>query len=100
MAAQSPAPQITIAPGDLHLAGAPQGVQSGQIETLLMTVYIVAGIVAVIVIILGGVRYTTSGGDASGVKAAKDTILYAVVGLVVVIAAAGITQFVISNVAK
>lgn len=95
-----PQSTISISAKDLNLADAPQTVQSNNVETLLMNVYIVAGIVAVIVIILGGVRYTTSGGDASGVKAAKDTILYAVIGLIVVIMAAAITDFVIKNVAK
>ena len=34
-------------------------------------------------IVIGGIKYATSGGDASGTKSAKDTILYAVIGLVV-----------------
>ncbi len=97
---QPAATTISISKDDLHLTDAPSSIGSSQIETLLMNVYIVAGIVAVIVIVIGGIRYTTSGGDASGVKAAKDTILYAVVGLVVVIMAAAITDFVIKNVAK
>jgi hypothetical protein len=98
--ATTPPTTISITQDDLHLTGGPTGIQSSQIEGLLMTVYIVAGIVAVIVIVIGGVRYTVSGGDSAGVKAAKDTVLYAVIGLVVVIAAAAITDFVIKNVAK
>jgi hypothetical protein len=46
-------------------------------------------------VLYGGFRYTTSRGDASGVKAAKDTILYAVVGVVVSIVAFGIINFVV-----
>jgi hypothetical protein len=92
--------KITIGKDDLHLSDAPSNIQSSQVETLLMTVYVVAGIVAVMAIIYGGVRYTTSGGDSGNVKAAKDTILYAIVGLVVIIMAAAITDFVIKNVAK
>lgn len=64
---------------------------------ILTAVYMVAGIVAVIVIIVGGIRYTTSNGDAAGVKSAKNTILYAVVGLIVIIMASAITQFVIQG---
>lgn len=79
---------------------APTGVGGGDIAAILGAVYIVAGIVAVIAIIIGGVRYTVSNGDSSGVQAAKNTILYSVVGLVVVIAAAAITDFVIKNVAR
>ena len=53
------------------------------------------GLVAVIVIILGGVQYMTSAGDSGKVKKAKDTILYGVIGLVVCILAAAIVNFVI-----
>ncbi len=92
--------EIKIAPKDLGLDGAPQGIGGGEIGAVFALVYVVAGIVAVIAIIIGGIRYVTSNGDSSGIQAAKNTILYAVVGLVVVIAAAAITDFVIKNVAK
>ena len=58
----------------------------------------VLGIVAVVVIVIGGVTYMTSSGDAGKVKKAKDTILYGVIGLVVVALAFAIVNFVISNV--
>ena len=92
-------PQITIKASEVGLPGTGT-LQDSDIQTLLMNVYIVAGIVAVIAIIIGGVRYTTSGGEASNIKAAKDTILYAVVGLVVIIMAAAITDFVINGIGK
>lgn len=92
--------QIKITQDDLNLKDAPTQLQSSQIETALMTVYMVAGIVAVIIIVLGGIRYTSSNGDPGSVKAAKDTVLYAVVGLVVVVMAAALTDFVINNVTK
>ena len=59
--------------------------------------YLLAGIIAVIVIIIGGFMYTTSAGDSSGVTKAKNMILYAVVGLIVIIAAFAITNFVLGN---
>ena len=59
----------------------------------------VLGIVAVVVIILGGISYMTSNGDATKVKKAKDTILYGVIGLVSVILSAAIVNFVIFKVA-
>ncbi len=92
--------QIKISQNDLNLNGAPTGLGNGDVAALLNAVYIVAGIVAVIAIVVGGVRYVVSNGDAAGVKAAKNTIMYAVAGLIVVIAAAAITDFVIKNVAK
>lgn len=91
--------EIKITKDDLNLNNAPEQVQHKQIADILNVVYVVAGIVAVVAIVIGGVRYTVSGGDPSGVKAAKDTVLYSVVGLVVVIMAAAITNFVINNVA-
>ena len=53
------------------------------------------GIIAVIMIIIGGIRYVTSNGDSSQVTSAKNTILYAVVGLVVALLAYAIVNFVI-----
>lgn len=94
-----PSTSITIKADDLNLGDAPRQAQEGQVESILMMVYVLAGIVAVVGIVIGGVRYTVSGGEANGIKAAKDTILYAVVGLVVVIAAAAITNFIFENVA-
>jgi len=64
------------------------------IADILGIVYFIAGIVAVIVIIIAGYMYTTSGGDAGAVKRAKNMILYAVVGIVVIALAFTITQFV------
>lgn len=54
------------------------------------------GILSVIMIIIGGLRYVVSAGDATAVKGAKDTILYAIVGLVVAFVAWGIVNFVTS----
>ena len=58
----------------------------------------VLGLACVIVIIVGGVQYMTSSGDAGKVKKAKDTILYAVIGLIVCVLAFAIVNFVISNI--
>jgi len=57
----------------------------------------VVGIISVIMIIYGGFRYITSGGNDAGVKAAKNTILYAVVGLIIVALAQIIVKFVINK---
>lgn len=69
-----------------------------NVTNILNAVIGVLGIVAVIVIIIGGVTYMTSSGDAGKVKKAKDTILYGVIGLVVVALAFAIVNFVIKNV--
>jgi TRAP-type C4-dicarboxylate transport system permease small subunit len=56
------------------------------------------GIVCVIVMIIGGVNYMTSSGDAAKVKKGKDTILYGLIGLVICVLAFAIVNFVISNI--
>jgi len=63
----------------------------------LNMIYVVAGIVAVIVIILAGYKYVTAAGDSAAISKAKNTILYAVVGLVVIILAFAVTWFVIGR---
>ena len=57
----------------------------------------VVGIIAVVMIIIGGVKYITSGGDSGNVTSAKNTILYAVIGLVVVALAQIIVRFVLAR---
>ena len=69
-----------------------------NIVTILNAIIGVLGIVAVVVIIIGGVGYMTSSGDAGKVKKAKDTILYGLIGLIIVALSFAIVNFVISNV--
>ena len=57
----------------------------------------VVGVIAVIMIIVGGLRYITSGGDAGNVSTAKNTIIYALVGLVIVALAQLIVHFVLTQ---
>lgn len=70
------------------------------LRTVINTFSIVVGAVSVIMIIIGGFRYIISAGDSSATKSAKDTILYAVIGLAVVLFAQVIVRFVISNATK
>ena len=58
----------------------------------------IVGVVAVIMIIVGGFRYITSGGNDASVTGAKNTILYAIIGLVIVALAQIIVHFVISRI--
>ena len=57
----------------------------------------ILGVVCVIVMIIGGIQYMISTGDPGKVKKAKDTILYGLIGLVIVILAAAIVNFVIAS---
>ena len=67
----------------------------GPVRTVISTLLIAIGIIAVIMIIIGGIRYTLSNGDASQIKSAKDTVLYSVIGLVVAMLAYAIVNFVV-----
>lgn len=75
---------------------------SGSITDLIRQIInilsIVVGVVAVVMIIIGGLRYIISGGDSGNVTAAKNTILYALVGLVIVALAQIIVRYVIGTV--
>lgn len=59
--------------------------------------YMLAAIIAVIMIIIGGILFTTSAGDSGNITKAKNMILYSVIGLVVIISAYAITYFVIGR---
>jgi len=58
----------------------------------------VTGIISVIFLVIGGMKYVTSGGDSSGVATAKSTIIYALVGMVIALLARPIVSFVITRV--
>ena len=70
----------------------------GIVNTIINVALGVIGLIAVVMIILGGVQYTTSSGDAAKVKKAKDTIMYGIIGLVVALLAFAIVNFVLKGV--
>lgn len=70
---------------------------NGIIETSLNVFSAVIGIIAVVMIMVGGIKYITSQGDSAQTATAKNTILYAAVGLVVAALAQFIVQFVLSR---
>ena len=67
------------------------------VHTIINLLSALVGIVAVIMIIIGGFRYITSGGNDASVTSAKNTILYAIIGLVVVALAQVIVRFTLSK---
>jgi hypothetical protein len=71
-----------------------------MVQIIINTILVILGMIAVIMIVIGGIRYTTSNGDSAAVKSAKDTILYAVVGLVVAILSYAIVNFVVDRFVK
>jgi len=68
----------------------------GIFRQITNTILYIVGIIAVIMIIWGGIRYITSGGDSKKVTDAKNTILYAIIGLVIAVLSYAIVNFVMN----
>lgn len=64
------------------------------VQRILSLLFWAIGIISVLMIVLGGFRYVTSNGDSSRIQAAKNTIMYAVIGLVVAILGQAVVLFV------
>lgn len=66
------------------------------LKTIVTTLSFIVGAISVIMIVIGGLRYVLSAGDSNAVNGAKNTILYAVIGLVVAFSAFAIVNFVLN----
>lgn len=94
-------PQLVLAQGlgpTTPFAGTSGSGLMSAIRTIINVLLIFASLVAVIMIIYGGVRYIISRGDEDEAAAAKNTILYAVIGLIVIGLSAAIVNFVIGSI--
>lgn len=69
-----------------------------NVINIINGVVAVLGLIAVVIVIVGGIQYMTSSGDAGKVKKAKDTILYGIIGLIICILAYAIVNFVLNNI--
>lgn len=74
--------------------------QAGIFSTITNVMLFIVGGVSVLMIIIGGLRYVLSGGDSGNVSAAKNTILYAIVGIIVSLLAYAVVSFVVSSFAN
>jgi hypothetical protein len=79
-------------------SGSSSGSVNSTIKIIINLFSFVVGVVAVIMIIIGGFKYVTSTGDSAKISSAKDTILYAVIGLVVVALSQVIVRFVLTKI--
>ncbi len=108
--AQSPDPQKALCNGaeKLQISATPTGDcatsaagtedKVNSLITQIINIFsVIVGIIAVIMIIWGGLKYITSGGDSGNVTGAKNTILYAIIGLIIVALAQFIVRFVLSK---
>ena len=79
-------------------AGIPENhLTQTTVNNVANAAFMLAGIVAVVFIIIGGISYSISAGDSGKISKEKDTILYAVIGLIVVLVSFIIVQFVIGR---
>jgi hypothetical protein len=95
--AQSPADQIQGGVNDVDPEAGGGPTLSDQIEIVVNILLFLLGAVAVVMIVIGGIRFATANGDQSAVTSARNTILYAVIGLVVAIMAYAIVNFVLDQ---
>jgi len=72
--------------------------KGGLAYEIVNTFMYIAGIVSFVFVIIGGIRYIASDGEPTRVKAAKQTLLYAIIGLIITLIAAAIAGFVIRQV--
>jgi hypothetical protein len=69
----------------------------GVFTTVINIALFIIGSLSVVMLIIGGIRYTLSGGNKDAVTSAKNTILYAIIGVVVAILAYAIVNFVLTS---
>ena len=104
-----PAPAMAVTPeqsacegsgGTWNGGNCTQGTRTvtGTIRSVGSILVFLTGAISVLMIIIGGVRYALSGGDQGTITSAKNTILYAIVGVIISVAAYAIVNFVLSNV--
>lgn len=70
---------------------------TGIFTTITNVMLFIVGAISVIMIVIGGIRYVLSGGNSTNVTAAKNTILYAIVGLIVAMLAYAVINFVLES---
>lgn len=71
--------------------------KNGILTKVVQTFAYIAGIIAVIMVILGGFKYITANGDSGSIASAKQTIIYALVGVVIAILAQAIVSYILSK---
>lgn len=70
---------------------------TGTLKDVANILIFIVGAVAVLMLIIGGMRYALSGGDQAGLTSGKNTIIYAIVGIVIAVASYAIVNFVLVN---
>lgn len=89
----------TIFAAIVDTSGLPKPNTANTITTILDIVFGLAASIALLLVVIGGFRYITAHGDPNATAQARNTVLYAVIGLLVTMAAYSIVTFVVRNVA-
>jgi len=92
--AWDPATSKCASAGGVELLGA-----GGLVGSIINTLLVIVGAASVIMMIVGGIRYIISSGDQNAVTSAKNTIMYAVIGLVVALLAYALVSFILNGLA-
>lgn len=74
--------------------------KDGIITKISNTLLLLVGVVAVLFLIIGGFQYITSAGNPESVGKAKNTILYAIIGIGAVLLSYAAVQFILTNIGK
>jgi len=92
---------LSITGGANSAKGADQATElfgaTGMFTVITNVLLFIIGAISVIMLVIGGIRYTVSAGDSSAVTAAKNTIMYAIVGIVVALLAFAVVNFVVTQ---
>lgn len=73
------------------------GATAGNLKSFLQAAFAIIGVVAVIMIIIGGIQFITAQGESQGVVRARKTLVFALAGLIVAISAEAIVTFVVGK---
>lgn len=100
-AADSPTSVVctTIDPGSSNCSATPKGSLdiNKVIKAIINILSTIVGIASVIMIIIGGFRFITAAGDSSRVASARSSIIYALVGIAIVVLAQSLVKFVLNK---
>ena len=86
---------------DIKPGGLPEAAtNSDQIRTIIGIVFGIVGALALVMLVISGLRYIVSGGDPGNISKAKEGIIYSLVGLLIALTAEAIVFFVVGEIGK
>jgi hypothetical protein len=92
---------LDVVAGPTGLAGGGEGKDLRVvIGNIIKTALTFLGVVALVIILIGGFKYMTAGGDTEKVKNAQNYIMYGIIGLVIILAGYAISSFVLTETQK